>query len=113
MQGGRMLKGRMLPWTEAWNLILGRTSNPFGEGATRHPEAKRPVVRELVNVAFRNGPGTSTETREVWRTPLGPVIHRDSGKVYVLRAAADGARSAPHRDRGAAAIARRPGRDGG
>ena len=49
-----------------------------------------PVVREMVTVAFRNGPGTSTETREVWRTPLGPVIHRDSGKVYVLRAAADG-----------------------
>jgi ATP-dependent metalloprotease FtsH len=48
MQGGRMLKGRMLPWTEAWNLILGRTANPFGAGAHRHPEAKRPVVREIV-----------------------------------------------------------------
>lgn len=49
-----------------------------------------PVQRELVTVAFKNGPGISTETREVWRTPLGPVIHRDSGKVYVLRAAAEG-----------------------
>jgi len=49
-----------------------------------------PVQREMVTVAFRNGPGVSTETREVWRTPLGPVIHRDSGKVYVLRAAAEG-----------------------
>ncbi len=49
-----------------------------------------PVQRELVTVEFRNGPGLSTETREVWRTPLGPVIHRDSGKVYVLRAAAEG-----------------------
>jgi acyl-homoserine-lactone acylase len=49
-----------------------------------------PVRRELVTVAFRNGPGLSTETREVWRTPLGPVIHRDSGRVYVLRAAAEG-----------------------
>ena len=49
-----------------------------------------PVQREMVTVAFRNGPGISTETREVWRTPLGPVIHRDSGKVYVLRAAAEG-----------------------
>jgi acyl-homoserine-lactone acylase len=46
--------------------------------------------RELVTVTFRNGDGLSTETREVWRTPLGPVIHRDSGKVYVLRAAAEG-----------------------
>lgn len=49
-----------------------------------------PVQRELVTVAFRNGPGISTETREVWRTNLGPVIHRDSGKVYVFRAAAEG-----------------------
>jgi acyl-homoserine-lactone acylase len=49
-----------------------------------------PVQRELVTVEFRNGPGISTETREIWRTPLGPVIHRDSGKVYVLRAAAEG-----------------------
>jgi acyl-homoserine-lactone acylase len=49
-----------------------------------------PVRRELVTVEFRNGPGISSETREVWRTPLGPVIHRDSGKVYVLRAAAEG-----------------------
>ncbi|MGQ0712877.1 MAG: penicillin acylase family protein [Gemmatimonadaceae bacterium] len=49
-----------------------------------------PVQRELVRVTFRNGPGFSTETREVWRTPLGLVIHRDSGKVYVLRAAAEG-----------------------
>jgi acyl-homoserine-lactone acylase len=52
--------------------------------------AALPAQRELVTVAFRNGPGISTETREVWRTPLGPVIHRDSGKVYVLRAAAEG-----------------------
>ena len=49
-----------------------------------------PLHRELVTVTFRNGPGFSTETREVWRTPLGPVIHRDSGKVYVLRGAAEG-----------------------
>ena len=46
--------------------------------------------RELVTVAFSNGRGISTETREVWRTPLGAVIHRDSGKVFVLRAAAEG-----------------------
>jgi acyl-homoserine-lactone acylase len=48
------------------------------------------VRRDLVTVEFRNGPGISSETREVWHTPLGPVIHRDSGKVYVLRAAAEG-----------------------
>jgi acyl-homoserine-lactone acylase len=41
-------------------------------------------------VTFRNGVGLSTESRELWRSPLGPVIHRGDGKVYVLRAAAEG-----------------------
>ena len=49
-----------------------------------------PLERDLVTVEFRNGPGLSTETRESWRTPLGPVIHRGGGKVYVLRAAGEG-----------------------
>ncbi len=49
-----------------------------------------PLQRELVTVTYRNGPGTSTETREFWRTPLGPVVHRAGGKVYIVRAAAEG-----------------------
>lgn len=52
--------------------------------------ASVPLERELVTVTFRNGPGWSTETREFWRTPLGPVIHRDSGRIYVLRGANEG-----------------------
>jgi len=35
-----------------------------------------PLERELTTVTYRNGPGLSTETRESWRTPLGPVIWR-------------------------------------
>jgi len=49
-----------------------------------------PLQRELVTVTYRNGPGYSTETREMWRTPLGPVLHRDGGKIHVLKAAGDG-----------------------
>ncbi|HYD51403.1 MAG TPA: penicillin acylase family protein [Gemmatimonadaceae bacterium] len=49
-----------------------------------------PAERELVTVTYRNGPGLSSEAREFWRTPLGPVVHRDGGKLYVLRAAGDG-----------------------
>jgi acyl-homoserine-lactone acylase len=52
--------------------------------------ASLPLERELVTVAYRNGPGLSTETREFWRTPHGPVIHRGGGKAYVLRAGAEG-----------------------
>ena len=49
-----------------------------------------PLERELTTVTYRNGNGLSTETRESWRTPLGPVIWRDGGKIYVFRAAAEG-----------------------
>ncbi|HET6681888.1 MAG TPA: penicillin acylase family protein [Gemmatimonadaceae bacterium] len=52
--------------------------------------ASVPVERELVTVVYRNGPGLSSETRELWTTPLGPVIHRDGGRIYVLRGAAEG-----------------------
>jgi len=47
-----------------------------------------PVERVPVTVAWRNGPGLSTETRETWRTPLGPVVERADGKIYVVRSAA-------------------------
>jgi len=49
-----------------------------------------PLESELITVTFRNGDALSTETRQFWFSPLGPVVHRDSGKVYVLRAAGDG-----------------------
>ncbi|HKW10446.1 MAG TPA: penicillin acylase family protein, partial [Gemmatimonadaceae bacterium] len=52
--------------------------------------ASLPLERELVTAEYKNGPGLSSETREMWRTPLGPVIYRGTGKVYVLKAAGDG-----------------------
>jgi acyl-homoserine-lactone acylase len=51
--------------------------------------ASLPLRRELVTVVFRNGDGFSSETREFWSTSLGQVVHRDSGKVYVIRSAGD------------------------
>jgi acyl-homoserine-lactone acylase len=44
-----------------------------------------PLTRELVTVEFRNGTGLSSETREFWDTPFGPVVHRADGRVYVHR----------------------------
>jgi acyl-homoserine-lactone acylase len=52
--------------------------------------ASLPLRRELVTVPFRNGEGLSTETREFWATPLGPVIHRDNGKIYIVKTGGDG-----------------------
>ena len=49
-----------------------------------------PLVRETITVEYKNGDGYSSETREAWRSPIGPVIARTGGKVYVLRSASDG-----------------------
>lgn len=49
-----------------------------------------PLKRELLTTAFRNGDALSTETREFWSTPLGPVIHRANGKIYIMKFAGDG-----------------------
>ena len=49
-----------------------------------------PLTRELLTVTFRNGDGISTETREFWSTPLGPVVYRGGGKIYVYKYAGDG-----------------------
>ena len=49
-----------------------------------------PLTRELRTVEYRNGDGFATETREFWTTPLGPVILRDKGKIYIVRTANDG-----------------------
>jgi acyl-homoserine-lactone acylase len=57
----------------------------------RHPDrvlfdgASLPVTRVPITVYWKNGPGLSSETREEWETPLGPVADRGEGKVYVLR----------------------------
>jgi len=48
------------------------------------------LTRELRTVTFRNGDGLSTETREFWSTPLGPVIYRANGKVYIIKTGGDG-----------------------
>ncbi len=48
-----------------------------------------PLRRETITVEFKNGPGLGRETREFWTTPLGPVVRRGDGKIYVIRAAGD------------------------
>lgn len=52
--------------------------------------ASVPLRRDLLTVSFRNGDSLSTETREFWSTPLGPVVHRANGRVYIVKAAGDG-----------------------
>ena len=52
--------------------------------------ASLPVRREELTLSYRDGEGYSAETRERQTTHIGPVIHRDASKIYVLRSAEDG-----------------------
>ncbi|MBR9988600.1 MAG: penicillin acylase family protein [Gemmatimonadetes bacterium] len=50
-----------------------------------------PLQRESVTVEARDDAGrTTTSTHEFWTTDLGPVVHLDSRRVYMLRTAASG-----------------------
>jgi acyl-homoserine-lactone acylase len=49
-----------------------------------------PLTHELRTITFRNGEGLSTMTSEFWSTPLGPVIYRAEGKIYIVKTAGDG-----------------------
>jgi acyl-homoserine-lactone acylase len=51
--------------------------------------ASYPLKRDLFTVVWKNGDGLSTETREFWSTPIGPVIHRQGGKIYIMKFAGD------------------------
>jgi ATP-dependent metalloprotease FtsH len=52
MPGGRVIKSKPLPETEAWNLIIGKNSNPFGSPGPSGQQGKRPVVRKIVVKPF-------------------------------------------------------------
>ena len=68
----------------ALDIAPGQTDRVLLDGTTV------PLTRSEVTVEYKNGPGYSSETRELWASPLGPVIYRGGGKVYILRSASDG-----------------------
>jgi acyl-homoserine-lactone acylase len=53
--------------------------------------ASIPIRREPITVSYANGGSQALATRERLTTHLGPALHRDQEKIYVLRAAEDGA----------------------
>ncbi|MCC5913189.1 MAG: penicillin acylase family protein [Balneolaceae bacterium] len=49
-----------------------------------------PIEKARVDVEFRHGVALGMESREFLSTPYGPVIHREKGKIYVIKSAGDG-----------------------
>jgi acyl-homoserine-lactone acylase len=52
--------------------------------------ASLPLRREYATVTYRNGDSFATEIREQWFSPLGPVVHRANGKIYIVKTAGEG-----------------------
>ncbi len=50
----------------------------------------QPLEHDVFTVKYKNGADDGSETRDRWRTSLGPVIKRDANKIYVLHFALDG-----------------------
>jgi acyl-homoserine-lactone acylase len=68
----------------ALDAAPGRPDHVLFDGAAL------PLTRETVTLRFRDGEGLRSEVREVWTSPLGPVVAQDGGKVYIVRTAGDG-----------------------
>lgn len=51
--------------------------------------ASVPLKKETITVEFKDGDRMSSETRDFWSMPLGPVIHRTADKVFIVRMAGD------------------------
>lgn len=49
-----------------------------------------PLERRMVTVEFKNGEALALSSREVLSTPYGPVVYRDDGKIYVVKASGNG-----------------------
>jgi acyl-homoserine-lactone acylase len=69
----------------ALELDAGRADHYLFDGASI------PMRRERITVSYAQGDSQALATRERLSTQLGPVLHRDGGRIYVLRAAEDGA----------------------
>ncbi len=52
--------------------------------------ASLPMTKTTRTVEYLDGSVLVPETRDVWTTPLGPVVHRTADTVYIARTAGDG-----------------------
>ena len=51
--------------------------------------ASLPVTKETYTVEVKDATGYTRESRDYERTPIGPVVHRTAGKIYIARTAGD------------------------
>jgi acyl-homoserine-lactone acylase len=49
-----------------------------------------PLIKETYTVEYKTPTGTASESRDLWLTSVGPVVHRTRDKVWVTKTGADG-----------------------
>ena len=54
LKGGRVIKNKPLPDGVAWNLIIGKTANPFREEVLFPNQLKKPYVKEIKEVPYNS-----------------------------------------------------------
>jgi acyl-homoserine-lactone acylase len=86
---------RYLGWATTNNAhdldeIYALDADPATENHYLFDGASLPLMRETVTAEFRKGDELASETREFWSTPLGQVIHRADGKIYIVKGAGEG-----------------------
>jgi acyl-homoserine-lactone acylase len=86
---------RHLGWATTNNAhdadeIYALEADPAKENHYLFDGASLPLTRESVTAEFRKGDTLAAETREFWSTPLGQVIHRADGKIYIVKGAGEG-----------------------
>jgi acyl-homoserine-lactone acylase len=52
--------------------------------------ASQALVHDVITVQYKTPTGLASESKDAWRTSLGPVIGRDAKHIYVFRHAIDG-----------------------
>lgn len=72
--------------TEIYALVL----DPDRQDHYRLDGASLPITKTTRRVEYLDGEAMAIETRDVWSTPLGPVVHRTADTIYVARTAGDG-----------------------
>ena len=72
------------------NEIYALVPDPNREDHYLLDGASHPLELVVTPVTVRDNDDFSVEVSETWETSLGPVVHRTSERIYVLRSAGDG-----------------------
>ncbi len=86
---------RRLGWSTTNNyppggVVYALDADPARPDHVLFDGASIPLRRQVTTIQFRNGEALGEESRESWQSPIGPVVWRSGGKVYVWHYGGEG-----------------------